>query len=517
ITEDPEVKASAKMKFLLWWAIVAWTGSCGGAFQGTNRFAPHQRAPFTVAFATTRHQGPSDTLPITEKILRLTEDPRVAVVIDAENVRGKTGFELDHADFLDRLQVWTSLRNHAAGRTIVVVDHGSKVSAHLLGGHFGTDGGRLDSASALSANTVPPSICITFAGPNEKADDVIARDVDWLITNADVDQVAVVTVDQELIWRCRAAARPEELDYGAGRRLAKDNGFGSGGDETKGRGGRRKGKRSRSARKRANLQNRELHLKQGDGIDQIEVGNETEEIVAESSQTDDVVDSNNSVVVPTEAELPKVIIITPQRFLEDLDASMTEWLRHHEQEASDDALEEGILGDATIPGPVATLRDLFRLRGQILTLESSLRKRCTIRKRNMMTADLRSKKDEWRDALSSIGSTGRGASVISSLAWSLSSSMSAADGDDVEEAADAAEGKAATPWDGLTAREQEKLLLRWGKGRGRAGTRREKTEDRIVLAERLRRQLELVVGVGVDGTGEALVGKYSSYINSLQK
>lgn len=95
------------MKFLLWWAIVAWTGSCGGAFQGTNRFAPHQRAPFTVAFATTRHQGPSDTLPITEKILRLTEDPRVAVVIDAENVRGKTGFELDHADFLDRYEKGT--------------------------------------------------------------------------------------------------------------------------------------------------------------------------------------------------------------------------------------------------------------------------------------------------------------------------------------------------------------------------------------------------------------------------
>ena len=385
-----------------------------------------------------------------------------------------------------------------------MVDHGSRKSAHLLGGHFQSTDGRSGGDEAT------PSICVTFAGPSEKADDVIARDVDWLITHAGVDQVAVVTVDQELIWRCRAAARPEELDYGAGRRLAKDNGFGGGGGP-----GRRKGKRSRSARKRANVQNRELHLRQQDGIDQIEAGNEAEEIVAESSQTDDVVDSKNGAVVPAESELPKVVIITPQRFLEDLDESMTEWLRHHEQEASEDALDVGILGEATIPSPVATLRDLFRLRGQILTLESSLRKRCTIRKRNMMTADLRSKKDEWRDALSSIGSTGRGDSVISSLAWSLSSSMGVAGGDDVEEEVDAAAGEDATPWDGLTPREQEKLLLRWGKGRGRAGTRREKTEDRIVLAERLRRQLELVVGGGRDNNGDALVGKYARYINML--
>ena len=390
-----------------------------------------------------------------------------------------------------------------------MVDHGSRASAHLLDGHLesadGEGGG--DGGGAMTS-----SICVTFAGPDEKADDVIARDVDWLITDAAVDQVVVVTVDQELIWRCRAAARPEELDYGAVRRLAKDTGFG--GDGRTGRGGRpggrKKGKRSRSARKRAALQNRELHLRQGDGIDQIKVGSVAEEIVVvESSEGDDAVDSKDGTVAPPGPELPKVVVITPQRFLEDLDESMTEWLRRREREAGDD------LDGATIPGPVATLRDLFRLRGQILTLESSLRKRCTIRKRDMMTADLRSKKDEWRDAMSSIGGTGRGESVVSSLAWSLSSSTGAADGEYFEPPADAAAGGAATAWDGLGPREREKLLLRWGRGRGRAGTRRERTEDRIVLAERLRRQLELVVGGGTGG--DALVGKYSKYINSLQK
>ena len=94
------------MKFFLWWATVAAAGPCG-AFQSTAPPSARQGAPFTVAFATRGVSvSPSDDArpDITEKILRLTENPRVAVVVDAENVRGKTGFELDHADFLDRYE-----------------------------------------------------------------------------------------------------------------------------------------------------------------------------------------------------------------------------------------------------------------------------------------------------------------------------------------------------------------------------------------------------------------------------
>ena len=40
------------------------------------------------------------TIPaITQRFLELTQNPNVAIVIDVENVRGKTNFELDHADF----------------------------------------------------------------------------------------------------------------------------------------------------------------------------------------------------------------------------------------------------------------------------------------------------------------------------------------------------------------------------------------------------------------------------------
>jgi len=49
-----------------------------------------------------------------------------------------------------------------------------------------------------------------------------------------------------------------------------------------------------------------------------------------------------------------------------------------------------------------------------------------------------------------------------------------------------------TPWERLAPKDQERLLLQWGKDRGHNAVRREKTEDRIVLAERLRRQLELI-------------------------
>ena len=79
-----------------------------------------------------RRRGSTATITMTSTTT-FREDDVVAVIVDAENVRGKTGFELDHADLLDRLLVWASMRGHA-GRTIVVVDHGNEPGAHLLRG-----------------------------------------------------------------------------------------------------------------------------------------------------------------------------------------------------------------------------------------------------------------------------------------------------------------------------------------------------------------------------------------------
>ena len=84
-----------------------------------------------------------------------------------------------------------------------------------------------------------------------------------------------------------------------------------------------------------------------------------------------------------------------------------------------------------------------------------------------------------------------------------------------------------TPWERLAPKDQERLLLQWGKDRGHNAVRREKTEDRIVLAERLRRQLELIFDRSIeddknfdvaDGRREAttLVSTYANYINNMR-
>ena len=136
------------------------------------------------------------------------------MIVDAENVRGKKGFKLDHANLLDRLLVWASMCGHA-GRTIVVVDHGNEPGAHLLRGGAGPGGDdhRRDG-----------DLCVLFTGSRIKANDVIARDVQWLLLSSSssppspspswlsssrrrrVVVVVVVTADRELGWRCRCVA-----------------------------------------------------------------------------------------------------------------------------------------------------------------------------------------------------------------------------------------------------------------------------------------------------------------------
>eukprot|EP00579_Thalassiosira_antarctica_P014214 CAMPEP_0201931604 /NCGR_PEP_ID=MMETSP0903-20130614/27726_1 /ASSEMBLY_ACC=CAM_ASM_000552 /TAXON_ID=420261 /ORGANISM="Thalassiosira antarctica, Strain CCMP982" /LENGTH=418 /DNA_ID=CAMNT_0048470989 /DNA_START=51 /DNA_END=1304 /DNA_ORIENTATION=- len=408
------------------------------------------------------------TIPaITERFLALTQNPNTTIVIDMENVRGKTNFELDHADFLDRLMVWTSQRNHALGRTIVVVDHGSRSSAHLLHGHGNGEGA---------------SLCVAFAGPHVKADDIIARDVRWLLSSPDstTQHVVVITADVELAWRCRSATRsflaPNvddngiELDSAGGRKYGK---------QQRGKKGGRK--KSRGARQRQYLHHQEE--------EQSEEEEQTESIANDTDTTnDDIVKCDDNEL--QNSTVPTVEIIAPQRFLEDLEQALHEWLQQQEQHFgesnnSDDAPIP--IDNIPIPTPVTTLQSLFSLRGQILSIESSLRKKCTLRKRHLLTGELRDCKEEWKDILSLIATTKNGeeiedkTSLASSLAWSLSSTISSwdNDGDDTSILPlSPLPSSTSMSWEQLTPADQEKLLLRWGKRRGRHGTRREKTEDR---------------------------------------
>jgi Icc-related predicted phosphoesterase len=113
------------------------------------------------------------------KLQTISNEPNAMVWIDVENVRGKSGFELSHMDLLEQATIWT--KHHGLeGKVNLVVDHGTVTCGYWL-----KDRGL--------------SVC--FAGPRQKADDVISQDVSLFGTSI------VVTADNELQQRCRRSAR----------------------------------------------------------------------------------------------------------------------------------------------------------------------------------------------------------------------------------------------------------------------------------------------------------------------
>ncbi len=137
-----------------------------------------------------------------EKISQsLDEHDRVKpfFLIDVENVRGKTGFAMNHADLLQLTNKWI-IQNGLEGCVSMIVDHGS-----LASGYYVKD----------------LELGIVFAGPTCKADDVIARDVTSAIRantaqssqnehNSLISNLVVVTSDNGLIQRCRCSSSKQK-------------------------------------------------------------------------------------------------------------------------------------------------------------------------------------------------------------------------------------------------------------------------------------------------------------------
>ena len=136
-----------------------------------------------------------------EKISQsLDEHDRVKpfVLIDVENVRGKTGFAMNHADLLQLTNKWI-IQNGIEGCVSMIVDHGS-----LASGYYVKD----------------LELGIVFAGPTCKADDVIARDVTSIVRvntapsnqndNHQISNLVVVTSDNGLIQRCRSSSSKQK-------------------------------------------------------------------------------------------------------------------------------------------------------------------------------------------------------------------------------------------------------------------------------------------------------------------
>lgn len=105
------------------------------------------------------------------------------VLIDVENVRGASGFELTHANVIDSSSIWA--KAYGLGDLVsLIVDHGSAPNGFYL---------------------KEKELSIIFAGKQMKADDVIVRDVPFCQRQLFRD-VIVVTGDTELIQRCKRAA-----------------------------------------------------------------------------------------------------------------------------------------------------------------------------------------------------------------------------------------------------------------------------------------------------------------------
>ncbi|KAL3779018.1 hypothetical protein HJC23_011457 [Cyclotella cryptica] len=412
----------------------------------------------------------TSTPTITERMLNLTQNPNIAFIIDAENVRGKTNFELGHADLLDRLMVWASLREHALGRTIVVIDHGSKSTAHLL----------------RHKKSYCNGICVAFAGPHKKADDVIARDTQWLLnplSGTNTDHVVVITADQELSYRCRTA-NPQ----------------------------------SAKAKKKAIKKTKKLRKKA------IGKNNGRQDVCQDEEMVDLVKNSTTNNTSPL-----KVNIITSRRFLDDLDVALQEWLEKTEaqlatssNDSTNSKAEYNSANDVPVPAPIGKWHNLIQIRTQMLSLESTLRNKCTPRKRQQLTEEMRKCKETWEKELSLIrgnnvegSDDGSECSLAAMLSSSFATSLS------LETNGEMTATLRNSTWDNLADEDQIALLLRWGKWRG--SSKREETEDRVILAEMVRTKMELAsVDVSIEHRGTenedrniSLVELYAKYINNM--
>jgi hypothetical protein len=107
------------------------------------------------------------------------------LLIDGDNLRGKTMFGLTHEAVLARTAQW-AVRRGMVGRVVLLVDHGSLPSAF----HAPRLGG----------------IGVAFSGATASADDVAVSAFSWLRSQG--YEVLLVTADSGLITRCRRSTVP---------------------------------------------------------------------------------------------------------------------------------------------------------------------------------------------------------------------------------------------------------------------------------------------------------------------
>ena len=162
------------------------------------------------------HRRPSSSSSSSPTLASLLSDTssssptNTILLIDVENVRGKSGFALSHAQFLQALETWMLMQQQQQqhqsivslnGRVLLLIDHGDDATAHYH--HHNNNNNNKDGAN----------YAVQFSGPLWKADDVLVEQVipyfcqqqEQQANNRGMDNIVVVTADGPLISKCQRA------------------------------------------------------------------------------------------------------------------------------------------------------------------------------------------------------------------------------------------------------------------------------------------------------------------------
>ena len=116
------------------------------------------------------------------------------ILIDQDNVRASAGWPNSRA-FRDRLARTHSLDPRQAHTAMIIeVDERRHTSSKSA-----------DAPQRMRARQIGPQIVISFSGPRLRADDLIARDVEYFAGQPDVVDVLVVSSDKLVRRRCNEA------------------------------------------------------------------------------------------------------------------------------------------------------------------------------------------------------------------------------------------------------------------------------------------------------------------------
>jgi hypothetical protein len=351
-------------------------------------------------------------------ISSISSNPATTVVIiDAENVRGKSNFELSHSDLLTRTALWAQRRHLSQGQVTLVVDHGSLPTGYVMtapapaaAANNNIGNSAAGSSTSNGGSTTTASLGVVFAGPSMKADDVIARDIPFFQQASLVDgeslqgvnKIVVVTSDSELSDRCLRAA---------------------------------------------GISSKMVHI-----VQSIRFLNDMDRIMmdmAVSSQTELLTqqDSSDNWIGVAASDT------TDASAKEQPTSNSTTTITTSSSSSSLTAA-----GTTTSSQVVVKVKAEIQLLGQILALESQLRKRTSHKKQHRLSKQLR----QLREQLASKGGT------------SLLNQVTAVHTQN-------------SPLQALAREEQDAIMDEWEKRKWR---KTELTGDRVLLAERLRRHLE---------------------------